>query len=836
MESRRTWITLLALAAAVAAGGCPGDEGDTITYYEANVGTGNFPGTPIQENNLAADGRAFSADGEDLDDAPRTFVNGSDGTAIILFHTSAVVGTREHLWASYFDGARLTPPVTIAAESYDVERDFTLSRAFVMWLETAGLGAAEGGARDGDAVILFRRLEREPTTASVDYRLYSAYFDRSVSSLGVDPDDPNVRWGFDTAADLVDTDTEQDVEAFGALSDSWFSEFFGPAFANGPMHMEPWSGDATTFAGAFWTKDNGTGGEDLYTASFDLSDANADDTFSAEQVFTPATPLDADDHYFDAFWVHNGWILYVVDLENEGPGDPNHDLLECARWNPVTGRLDDPLTLSRVDPAHRVHAELSDAVFGADAGVGRLYVIWKESGFISETGGSGLDPDRDVMLAAVDPAGPSVERAEIDHYAGSDVDPQTLPVHDVRACISRDAGWIGVGWLQEYADTERTSCLFMQIVQTVPPGGPARDLEDSVLPSPVRMNSDYQSVSDEADVLAWEFQDMLMCGIGFQSDLDRMHVLFVQEPDSIDDDNYQLRTAPLGIVRSTVPASPPSAAAGSGADSDTLVWENDWHHAYWSTSGQVMEHAVALDAGSGGIFVYFIGDGDGTPLDEGAPFDENESRLFLWDGASAVEISGDGEDTGVSTLGFPNARQVHDVRVVPTRFVMGQGAHAASLHHVFISEARGAPGSATALRHRRIDVQAGASGRFLPLLTEQPAGVDTGEPGDVMPLNMEGPPLVRGDDAAVFFLQNGHLYYNEWSDGTWYEADGLPHPEIVDDCMETEVPGMGTWCAIPFTFPETGPVDLLSHTMIFFTKQAFPDPSEPYRLFVRIRN
>ncbi len=824
-------VTGFALAAALLIAGCP-SEGDTITYYQANLGYGDFPGGTIEENNLASDGRAFTENSADLEDMT-VFTNWSNGTAMILHHSTDFFGSGDHqLWASFFDGSSFTPPVEIHAPGCDVSADFELKRAFVVWLNTEGNTADQGRSRNGDAVIVFRRQERD-TTGTSDLRLYNTYFDRSRSHLGVDPDNDDVHWGFDTTAAYLDTDSNDDVAVFGAVSDSWYSEFFGPAFQRGPMFMEPWSGENTTYLGVFWTKDNGAGGQSLYTANFDLDDANTANEFDSESAFTTATTMDVDDQFSDGFWVHDGWLLYIVDLDNE-VSDPNHELLECTRWDAGTGELASPLVLSRVDPDNAVTAEMTEWVYGEDHGLGRLYVIWKEEGFVSTTTGSGVHPDKDVMLAVVDPAGPSVEQDEIDNYVGTDTgDP--FDVDNIIAAISRDGSWIGVGWRQGYSTAEPTTCLFMQAIQTVPEGGAARTLADSILASPVRMNDDYQENTDIPNVVDWEMQDMMKYSVGFQSDLTRMNVLFVQKPDSADYENFQLRTAFLDVELGANATTAPTLSTGAGSDSDTKIWENDDDHPFWSVGSDVLENAVALDAGGGAVYVYFIGDGDGNPLVE-SPGDPHEARLFVWDGVSATEISGDAADTGESTLGFSNSRQVIEFQTTTTPWKAGTDAHAPSHHHLFIVEERSAPGSSEALRYREVDVDGSAGASFWPALTEQPADLDTGEASNVELLLQDGPPLLRKNTVAVFFSQGGHLYYNERTvGGTWYEQNGLPHPEIVDNLsMHSIVAPEAGFYKTPSVFPETGPIDMLSKTMFFFGKQC--DDMENVRLFVRVRN
>jgi hypothetical protein len=826
MHTRQISILVFLAAAAMVIGGCPAEK--TVNYYYGTGGIANFPGTPVSSHNIAKDGQAFSEGGASFNGTMRYFPNRSDGTGILLFQCSwgAV-----HCYAAYFDGTRFWPSVEILGWMADLN-DFMgvdVTRAFVLWLNTANNTVAQGLNRHGDAIIVFQRREVD-TTGTPNSRLYSSYFDRTHAATPQLATDEFVCYGFDTAADLVDTDDDYEIAAFGGLSDSWYSEFYGPVFQAGPIAIAPYSGEETTFAAAFWLKPNAGGGTTLFTAAFDLSDANTANDFGSQQTFTPATTFDTDDAIAPFFWVHNGSILYLVALANEAPS-PDHILLEWARWNTASNTLGSATVLSRVDPNNAVSAGFPVGVFGDDHGLGHLYVVGNEAGFQDTGVGPSVNPDTDAMLYIVDLAAATAEQDEIDNETGTPAS-VAMDISDLKAAIVRDGSWIAVGWKQDYSTTNSNDCLFMEGVQTVLAGGTARSLANSVLGTPVRMNSDYTTTTNAPVVNEWEFQDLFF-RYGHQSDVLRVNVLFTQDPDAADTDNLQLRTAWMGPVLDPTGSAPPALASGAGSGSDNLVWENDVDHVFWN--GNPLDWAEAVDAGSGGAaHVYFIGDGDGAPLIEGIG-DDPESRLFHWDGTTTTEIGGDCPGTGAATLGFSNARQVQSYRVIQGPVAADPGNHPASYHHVLIVEERSAPGTAAALRFRRTDTSASATGAgYWPPLSEQPRTIDTGLAEAVsLGSTTNAPPLVSGDTLGVFFMQANHLYYNEYSvGGEWYQESGQTRPELVDDVLATNLNGF-QWEGT-FRVVESGTPDLLSGTLIFFWKML--PGSWQNRIFVRVKN
>jgi hypothetical protein len=824
----------LAMAAALAIiAGCPAKE---TTVYVAPTYPGSFPGSPVSASNLASDGMAFSEPFVEASTPFILFTNHAKGTGIVLMKMEEDSGaaTRYSLWASYFSGTGFTPNVEIRPEKYDPTDDFSWDSIRVVFLNTEGRTPAEGGERDGDAVIAFAWRETD-TAGNPDRKLYTSYFDLSRSSEAVSSSDPTVRYGFSTVAKQINTSDDFDVRGIGVVTDGLYilSGKYSQAF---DFQL---NGSPVTFLGLVWNElENALILPEgrMYTAAFNLSDANTANVFSAPVLVTPSTTTDTDDQFSDNFIVTGDTVIYRVELKN---GLYNHNVLEAARWNTTTGGLSNPAVLTRVDPDDTVDGQIPQDAYGSIQGLGRTYAVGYESGY-DEDGTCG---DTDLLLYVYDPQNGTADVREIDAYAGTSGGTWVVP-SAVDVELSRTGEIIFIGWLQNYDDVNDTRCFFMQAVQTIPAGGSARTLTNAILASPARLNTDYTSdnatYADYADVVLFNLQTGAFFMFGNVSDALRMNTVFLQEPDQTgsDGDDLSLRSAYLRVTPDTTGVSPPTATSG-----ESTVWTNDTDHPHWGTLND--EDFRCVDSGQGGDpVVYFLGDGDGNPQDE-TPGDPTETRLFVWDSRdaapTAVEISGDGTDTGKQTLGFTNSRQVQafHVTAVPLAPYTGAGSaeNPATHHHVMMQEERDVPGSSVALRHRCFDLGSSATTvqqKFLPPLTDQPFAVDRDMPGDVLVFMGDGPSPVRGTTIAVYFKHGAHLWYNEYTPGgTWIEESGLPAPQIVDNVSPEEVIWWSYYNIAPFRM---GDWDLISRQPVFYWKLVNLVGDQKIRVFVRVHN
>ncbi len=729
------------------------------------------------------------------------------------------------IWASYFDGTGFTPWVEIQGAyitAYIIQLTAFYS-ARVIFLNTEAMTPEDGGNRDGDAIITFATYEVDDV---VDVRLFSTYFDATHAATPVLASNPDVKYGFNTQAVRVNTDSDDaNVEATAFMTDGLFIQ--SPSFDDSICYFL--SGNPVTWACAVWTeRSRSTGGGTMYTADFDLSDTNAANTFSAPDQVATATSMDANDRFYDRMVVCGSTIFYRVMLEG---GTYNHRIIEAANWNTATRSLEHNKALSRSDANDAVNGEIDAfAAFGSIQGLSRAYAVGYESGYDE----GGCNADRDVMLYIFDPSDGSSQTAEID---GLGTNTNARGVDVLTAEMNRTGEVIFVGWLRGYDNANSSQCFFMQAVQT---GGSGRSIANSTLSAAVLMNSDYASAGGYADVVAYSCTGDVNYLIGSTSDHLRANAIFVQEPDTAQANNLSLRCSYLKVALSASDTVAPTYTGGFAAD--TWIWSNHTNHPFWDSIR--MENFACVDSGTAGKpVVYFVGDGDSDPLTEpgGGPF---ESRLFVWDGRettpAAVEISGDCADCGISTFGYDNSRQVmaFSVQAVPITLYAGAGTEESppTHHHVVILEERNMPGSWAALRHRCLDLGSTAPAiqdRFFPPLTLQPFDVSADIPDGVeMNLgNNGGPPNVHGTTLGLYWRQGPHLYYNEYAPGssaTWILENGEAAPAVVDG----EVPGPVRWWNQFFISPfTTADLDLLGTSAVFFSKD---DGAK--KLYVRVHD
>jgi len=808
-------------------------------YYEFYIYAESFPGTPVSENNLALDGMAFSPSSVDVGMGGGMpfflFTNHANGTGIFLAKMEEEdPAVRFSLWASYFDGTAMTPMVQIKGELYDPAHDFNFEQVRVAFINDTGQ------ARDGDALILFTWREID-TTSTSDLRLYSSYFDVTEAVNAISTTNADVRYGFDTHGDLVsDDDNGFEVEGTGVMTDGMY--LISPSFADEFTFFL--NGNQVSYLAAVWTEMDATGGT-LYTANFDLTSANTDNTFDAASAMNPDTTMDANDQVQKRFMVCGKTIFYVVELDGE-PLGLDHRILEAATWNSTTGVLYLNAALSRVDANDVVTASLPEDVLGSIQGLDRAYAVGQEKGYNDDLG----NQDDDVMLYIYNPADGTSEVWEIDNNTGVN----TVGARNIELALNRTGEIIWIGWRQAFSLVDPNTCLFMQAVQTIPAGGATRTLANAILSGPQLMNSDYQDNTNAPHVDYFAFDGEVMQTFGNSSDSLRCNTIFLQRPDATDYDNYQLRTAYLKITLDITGTAAPTADAGSGSAGDTLIWENDENHPFWDNlPSDGMDNFRCLDSGTTGApIVYFVGDGDGTPLVETVG-EAHEARLFVWDGREATptttEISGDGTDTGIATYGFSNSRQMKifagsdsAFQVMSTAVTPYDGTNpdvSANYHNVIFISERDVPGSTDALRHRCLDLASTAATiqlQFSPNLTAQPFTVDCDMPGSIYISLGDGPSCSNGDTIAVYFKHGAHLWYNEFTGGTgntWIMENGLSTPQLVDNLYPEEVIGWNNFTIAPFTI---GTWDLISNMPIFYIKWMNLVGENKFRIFCRIHD
>ncbi|MEW6775659.1 MAG: hypothetical protein AB1405_05165 [Bdellovibrionota bacterium] len=556
LATARKPLALCAAALALILGAC---QGDTIILQ--NLAPSNFPGSSVLDTSVADDGLAFSNNGQVSSVNDFGVYWNVNGTAILLFQAQSVNTGNWIFYASFFDGAKLTPPAQIRGENEDPAA--SVQDAQVLFLNTAAYersGAstderAAARARNGDAIVLFTRDDLDPpATADEDSnrRLFASYFDKSEAAKAASG---TLIHGFETAATAVDFDhvrtgagNDEDVSTIGFASDSLHGTH---DFANGNPSD---SGDATSFAYILFRKRQSTGGSTVdqrfQFVRFDLEqDGNAIDQQASASADTLNPPAAAGafataDVVDSGLVVHNGHAIWRV----QNLGAVSDDVVTDSLFT-GTGETDILLGSDVTGNTDTVDLPKAADVYGADHGLTSLYAFFTERDFSNNSNGSRAS-DRDVMLAKIDDGGTTREIREIDAFTGlvdttdGDSDGADLRPGDEGAVasnsvltrINRTGEFITVLWRQVTSDQgdltdnnattdypAKNDAVWAQAVQTRRTST-ARAIANSVLAAAIKSPS-LDSTGDEGtgddlyqdDVESLAFQAELPWGQGFSN-------------------------------------------------------------------------------------------------------------------------------------------------------------------------------------------------------------------------------------------------------------------------------------------------------------------------------
>ena len=270
----RCLVVLFAIAVLVATGCRRSRKSSTVFSSDDDIfTTGDFPGAPVQDGNVADDGRAMSPSGEDVKNI-RCTINGGRGTAMLTYKTDPAGSSAPvHIYAHYFDGTRWTPPVVLASADA-TPAAFALEPPIVhAFINTADHASELARDRDGDAVIFWYADDADGdgagTADSVNAGLFATYFDATFK------DDPSRSYGFQTMAVRVDSEdaAAEDLIEHGIVTDGLCGD---STFASRNSIYQ--YGDSTTGLVAAWLQavDNEpglAGAEDvvLFYAAYDLA-------------------------------------------------------------------------------------------------------------------------------------------------------------------------------------------------------------------------------------------------------------------------------------------------------------------------------------------------------------------------------------------------------------------------------------------------------------------------------------------------------------------------------------------------------------------------------------
>lgn len=845
----------------------------TITKSSDIFTTDSFPGSPVQNGNVADDKRAMSNSGETFQDGFKMTFNGDRNAAMVTYNAG------DAFYAHYYDGETWTPPVFLGAIDAQLNSGVDGRQVVHAFVNTENHTDSAARARNGDCLIFWSALDTDDdggaTADDVNGVLFATYFDASYYNV------PGRRYGFQEFAVRVSVSQDEDSEdvlTFGVASDGLIGE------ANwGPNRNAYEWGDPTTSIVAFWNQlennDGDTSPEDVatYFAWFNLAQAGDEDlpllpaadvristvNFGALDTGVESHETKVDDRYVT---YNNVLFMRCGADENAGGDDGVTGRIRFNRnYFNDTIQLDDDITLqvtsfdltdgdrSPTLSLHDTDPDATDAtensaefiredggffrgrhVFGSDEGLACLVFPFVQ--LIQDPNGdfSDIANDGRLTIAEIDEAtGTILADAHLDLEQGGASDTVEEGAVDLR--LSRNGDYIWFAWreVSETGGSFENALWTAQFLTTRPDedGLFALPSLGDALSGTVQVNADV----DGEPVTWFAFQAGLTYVCGSQSDPDVMN-LFYQQSDAANDEVFVVRleadliAAPVGPTRTT---------------SSLEVFEDFVQSFIGDAINDEGFHFHATDSGEGGNFVaFYVEDIDpiGTDL-----------RLFAERtgiGAGTAEID--------SAVDFRQMSFGSRVRVTNTPKGDRIGSfdpvtledspdrpHPAELVHVFFEETESTEtnGMGFALRTRRFrgsDDSTVLGDTFVP-----PAGTDFQPPFD-LDLPLQDPTTASDADfigvetlettVGVWFSELGHLYYQEFNiandrsdDIGWSQIDGESNPFLIDDDTDIEV---SSFVALR---RRSGVCDQLELGAIFWTKVLDDNNGNP-RLQVRVRD
>ncbi len=884
--TRRTvccWAALVVLAVVFA--GCRRRSHHATANRDDDIfTTDDFPGAPVQDGNIADDGRAMSPAAEDYSQLG-CFFNGSRGTAILLFFTDPTVpGDPPHLYATHYDGETWTPPVSLAAaDGTPVEFKFGMD-AVVAFLNTADHADPDARERDGDAIIAWIGRDADQdgagTADGVNTGIYTTYFNASERDI------PALNHGFQLLADRISTEDEdsEGVYGVGLVSDGLCGEAAATLGQFNYLY-----GDSTTGLSLVWAQEEnndsltpGTEDISLRAVAFDFGQ-NGDPELPlapGAEARVPVLGFGASDSGLDSeetlvspgFRVYNNTLFFRVASDNEvgaevimindpplslsGPmvsyGNPMVDdgddiTIQVVRFDLATGAMSGASSLANT-PDSTDAWECNDEfigsfqheIYGDDEGLAQIIVfhtiLLADADAVTDFG-SGVS-DGSLFATGVDlqtgaPTGSCIIDPE-DPFAFDTVLPSLV---DTR--LSRNGDYIWVVWAEDDS-AGASDDLALRAAQFAT----TRLEPDGSIPATIPAVSSRFSLTttlstdiDGFDVSWIMFQAGLDYVCGAQSDPDVMNLFFEHSDGTGDVVRHARLTADFGS-----PVSPTVVVT-------TLETFEDGEMAMsgFEQPGEGKRFA-ATDAGEGGeALCAYRKDIDGT-----AGTDYRAFARVTGSGSAAVEIDSATAEkqvipASIRLVGTPAGEEIGTYDPASGEDSEAR-PHGWSRVHVMFFESNTSEnsGQGYALRTRVYladsDASTAMGDRFSPSAGAAfavPAEISLpyGDPDVNFDAELRGF-AKAGDMAGVWFTEQGHVYYQEYTDDRrddgasgWIESDGVSDPALVDDdsVVELEQPFARTAVFAPTCGCET-----LHGAMTFWVKVLDAANGHP-RLQVRVR-
>ncbi len=480
-----------------------------------------------------------------------------------------------------------------------------------------------------------------------------------------------------------------------------------------------------------------------------------------------------------------------------------------------------------------------NAFFGPDDGLASQVLVF----FAASSSTAGDDPD--LFVAQVNPTEPfeafdaATDRVQVtvdgngtglDGFTFADLEDATNGVarrgatkHQER--LARNKTYVATAFRQTIDGGGRTVLRVATVDTNLSATGSLPALS---VATPVTISND--SVQD---VTAYQFQDELdgekvqsiaaranVTDTPQQSEPNTMFLLFEESEVSTNDDQLFARGFRFA-GRGAAPTLVGSAAVeipGGQTDGDfengeiTGVFAANGNRRF--PSNKVFATDNGLDSGGNArLVVVYIRDQSSTTTDLHLVAAEVNSNVL----GEVVQIDSNNADRDVSAF--------FALTVATDRFTGGDDSFSGNRLHILFLEDRINSTSQDALRSRVLDktVRNTTSGvalanEFLPVASQAPFTIDF-DIDDSPTLPTLAPAMTAsiahaGETVAVYFVQDDHLYYNEFNGASWITESGVSAPQLIDNDDEArELVSFVGLCPI---------VDLnlndLSGALVFFSR------------------
>lgn len=862
MMGRKYWTLIAVLSiCALFGAGCKrkSSRNTTITNSDDDIfTTDEFPGAPVQNGNVADDGRAMSVSSEDFDDGLEYFADGSSGRGILKYHTNG----DDNMYVHYYNGETWTPPIAVRA--YEADASSTdYDATVVAFIHPNDDGDDDDQNRAGDAIIFWVANDVVQSPAipgdGNNQCVWSTYVDISETGNAAN------NYGFQEYADRVSMQDEsgENISVLGLVSDG----LCGEARWDDNGHSYSWGDDATTAIVVFWqqTGENDGAGTDIRThfSRFDPDESiapeipltpGADSTLDEVNIpFADETGLTSEETTpYNLYCSYNDFLFsrvaYVFagtasfETEFSMSGDEVDEVCQYVKFNLEAATTNTAVSLNpaSIDTSDGLENDgrfirtnqdnyARNSIYGSDEGVAVMVEVHVQNQNVDYDGGASTVEDSGLMLSEIDQADGSLD-------GQSFVDLDDVTIYDsvrsylVDSRISRNGDYIWFAWYEETdlgAFIDRSGWCACYHTTRYNDDGTFTSLG---LATALDAPFNYMGDIDTQDQIGVMWQDGLGYVCGAQSDPDMMTLFYLINTNTGDEEVFR-------VVLTVDPA-----LETSGAVTTPYYTFDDTNVQSWDRfPADVRRDFNATDAGSNGdVFIAYREDIGFPVYDDDRLFAQRLggasgfSEIDMFD--SNFQVRGFMELTLIGTPRGSDIGEYNDVDAEDSE----SRPHGFSNVHVIFGEYEtgeyGSNGYALRTRQYRTDTSRPFLDAFVPSIAggsfERPFDLDLPfiDPSDDAQIQGWG---VSGDTVGIWFSEIDHMYYQEFSENGdddsvgWLNNEGQSNPYLVDDDNSETMNDWGWF------FTRSCTCDTLDGAMVFWTKYYMFGSYE--RLQVRVR-